>query len=154
MNNLLKKLQHDYPDIAFIKGDDFRWSPKSNEVMYTTEGKSAQSAAWSLLHEVGHALLGHQRYTSDFELIEIESAAWQKAQEVGKTYGYEIDANHIQDCLDSYRDWLHQRSACPQCEARSLQQENGEYRCFNCGAQWHVSTSRFCRPYRMTAKAK
>lgn len=153
MKELLKKLERDYPHIVFLKGAQFRWSPKTNEVVYSLEGKSTSPAAWSLLHEVGHALLGHQRYTSDFELVEMEAAAWQKAQEVGKIYNIVIDADHVQDCLDSYRDWLHQRSACPQCEARSLQQENGEYRCFNCSTEWHVSTSRFCRPYRMTTKA-
>jgi hypothetical protein len=111
-------------------------------------------AAWSLLHEVGHALLDHQSYDSDLELVEMESLAWQKAKEVGVAYGHTIDEDHIQDCIDTYRDWLHQRSACPNCDNRSLQQDARHYKCFNCGQTWAVSASRFCRPYRLTKQTK
>lgn len=154
MDTLLKKLVHDFPDITFTAGEQFYWSPKHQEVFYAKDLKSSRAAPWSLLHELGHALLGHSSYTSDLELIEMESQAWEKAKEIGTKYGFEIDDPHIQDCMDTYRDWLHQRSACPNCGTRSLQQNSKHYKCFNCGEIWAVSSSRFCRPYRRKIAAK
>jgi hypothetical protein len=154
MDTLLKKLQRDYPDLLFTAGKEFCWSPKTREIIYRQESSVGRKQAWSLLHEVGHALLDHTTYHSDLELLQLETAAWQKASEVGKKYGYEVDEQHVQDCLDTYRDWLHQRSACPTCNNRSLQQEDKQYQCFNCGTKWSVSQSRFCRPYRMVKKTK
>ena len=154
MESLLKQLRRDYTNIVFTPGKQFCWSPKNQEVIYVKTDKGVGSAPWSLLHELGHALLEHTNYDSDLELITLESKAWEKAKEIGKNYGYEINENHIEDCMDTYRDWLHQRSACPRCGTRSLQQDNTHYKCFNCGQTWAVSTSRFCRPYRMTKQTK
>jgi hypothetical protein len=140
--------------VIFSPAKDFCWSPKSREIMFNTEALASRTGSWSLLHEVGHALLEHRSYQSDLELLQLEAAAWQKAREVGKSYGYEIDEQHIEDCLDTYRDWLHQRSACPRCNNRSFQQSSHQYSCYNCGTTWSVSLSRFCRPYRMTRKTK
>jgi Zn-dependent peptidase ImmA (M78 family) len=100
MKNLLKTLQRDYPALTFRSAGEFCWSPKTGEILYKGEGTS-HTAAWSLLHELGHALLDHRSYQSDLELLQLETAAWQKAREVGKQYGYEIDENHIEDCLDT-----------------------------------------------------
>lgn len=122
--------------------------------MYNQETSTQRTAAWSLLHEVGHASLKHHNYSSDLELLQLEAAAWQEGSRIGKSYGYQIDPNHIEDCLDTYRDWLHQRSACPKCTNRSFQQNNRQYTCYNCGTNWSVSLSRFCRPYRMVKKSK
>jgi len=116
-------------------------------VIYT-DSKDSPISEWALLHEVGHALLEHHNYRSDLELISLESQAWDKAKVLGKKYGQQIDPDHIEDCMDTYRDWLHQRSACPVCDTRSLQQDARHYKCFNCGQVWTVTSSRFCRPYR------
>ncbi len=148
MDSLLVRLQKAFPGLLFSPGDQFCWSPKIGTIIYKNSGKSSPISAWSLLHEVGHALLHHHNYESDLQLLEMESQAWEKAQEIGKIYNYQIDPNHIEDCMDTYRDWLHQRSACPNCSTRSLQQDARNYRCFNCGQTWSVSSSRFCRPYR------
>lgn len=154
MNSLLKKLQHDYPDISFVAAKEFCWSPKTHEIIYNSQAIAKGNGAWSLFHELGHAVLEHRSYDSDLELLQLEALAWNKAKEIGKSYGYEIDNHHIEDCLDTYRDWLHQRSACPKCNNRSFQQNNREYSCYNCGTTWAVSLSRFCRPYRMTKQTK
>ncbi len=148
MDSLLSKLQKAFPDLLFSPGDEFCWSPKIGTIIYKNDGKHSPVSAWSLLHEVGHALLGHHNYKSDLQLLEMESQAWEKAQEISAKFDEQIDPNHIEDCMDTYRDWLHQRSACPNCTARSLQQDSRNYRCFNCGQTWSVSSSRFCRPYR------
>jgi hypothetical protein len=108
---------------------------------------------WSLLHETGHGLLVHADYQSDLELLHMEVAAWEKAKELGQAFGVQIDPNHIEDCLDTYRDWLHRRSTCPTCGSVSLQHNSTEYHCHNCNAMWQVSSSRFCRPYRQLIRS-
>jgi hypothetical protein len=124
-----------------------------------------QQAQWALLHETGHALLEHQSYKGDFELLRLEVAAWERAREVAATISHDfspdstpdagmdvtIDEDHIQDCLDTYRDWLYKRSICPTCTTKCLQQDDFvHYRCFNCHTTWRVSSNRFCRAYRNT----
>jgi len=145
--DLLLRLKKDFPELVFEPGEAFCWSPKHNMIIYPVRATS-EAANWALLHEVGHALLEHHNYRSDLELISLESQAWEKAKSLGKKYGHRIDPNHIEDCMDTYRDWLHQRSACPTCGTRSLQQDARHYRCHNCGQVWTVTSSRFCRPYR------
>jgi len=154
MGPLLDKLQKHYPALSFEPGAQFIWSPDKNKVIYKQiSDNTDEMAVWSLLHEVGHALLEHNTYESDFELLNLEVAAWEKAQTIAKDYGHKIDENHVQDCLDTYRDWLYQRSTCPTCTSCSLQTDSKTYTCFNCDTAWHVSKSRMCRPYRKLAKA-
>lgn len=148
LDALLEQLRADFPQVQFVAGTRFYWSPAKQQVYYTYTTNGAPTI-FSLLHETGHALLEHRRYTLDFELLELEAAAWQRARALGKTYGITIDEDHIQDCLDTYRDWLYRRSICPSCTSKALQQDDGRrYQCYNCHASWLVSPSRFCRPYR------
>ncbi len=153
MVTLLKRLRLEFPALAFRAGPTFSWSPVTREVIYKeTVTDDDLVANWSLLHEVGHALLEHETYDSDFHLLKLELAAWEKAQELAKRFDHSIDPEHIEDCLDTYRDWLYQRSTCPSCTASSLQTSSRTYQCFNCGTVWHVSHSRMCRPYRRKQK--
>lgn len=149
MRQLLTRLRNDFPQISFSTGKQFCWSPQTAQVFYKSSADG--TAAWSLLHEVGHAVLGHKSYASDFELVQLEMTAWTTAEALAEKYGITIDEDHIQDCLDTYRDWLHRRSTCPTCGIRSLQQSIRSYVCFNCKTNWRVSASRFCRPYRRLA---
>lgn len=153
MNSLLLMLKEDFPGLIFRSGEVFCWSPKTHTIIYRAD-QTSQAGTWALLHEVGHAVLEHHHYQSDLELLSMESQAWAKAKELALNYGYTIDEDHIEDCMDTYRDWLHQRSACPTCDARSLQQDARHYRCFNCGQVWAVTASRFCRPYRRKEMTK
>lgn len=152
MQQLLKTLRTDYPKVKFAPGETFSWSSRKQTVHYPVDVTDSLNAIWSLLHEMGHALLGHTTYQSDFELVKLEAAAWDKAAKLGKKYGHKIDVDHIQDCLDTYRDWLHQRSACPTCTITSLQINMNTYCCYNCNTQWRVSRSKLCRPYRLLQK--
>lgn len=154
MHTLLTKLPSDFPGLAFVAGHDFRWSPQTQTIIYSQATEDETMAAWSLLHEVAHALLGHTNYRSDFELLQLEAVAWYKAAELAQNYGYKIDSDHIQDCLDTYRDWLHQRSTCPRCGTTSLQASARQYHCHNCSTGWTVTASRFCRPYRRRQTTK
>lgn len=154
MQKLLKALQASLPDLSFTAGEKFYWSPETHEVFYKSGGGAAKDE-WALLHETGHALLGHASYKTDVELLKMEIAAWEKAHELGKQFGIAIDEDHVQDCLDTYRDWLHARALCPTCKTRCLQNNSGrDYRCHNCHTSWKVTSSRFCRPYRSVQASK
>ena|SRR3990167_1125172 len=152
MKTLINQLKKDFLDVKFEPGERFTWSPENQVVIYKITSPPDPVAIWSLLHEVGHALLVHNDYQTDFELVQMEAAAWQKAEELGKKYSYKINTEHIQDCLDTYRDWLYKRSLCPACSLSSLQVDSKTYRCFNCGSEWQVSKSKLCRPYRRSLR--
>ena len=153
MKALLKQLQADFPSVVFEASSQFYWSPK-DRVVYYDPCKNTVKARWALLHELSHGLLGHTTYKSDFELLQLEVAAWKQSREVASAYGIGIDEEHVQDCLDTYRDWLHARSTCPTCTEHGLQNAQGLYNCLNCNSQWNVSKARFCRPYRRSATEK
>lgn len=153
MDDFITSLQKNFPGVTFSKGKSFCWSPATHEIIYNPDNFT-EPGIWAVLHELGHSLLGHTNYTSDFGLLRLEVSAWQKAEELSKNYSQTIDKEHIQNCLDTYRDWLHRRSKCPSCNNISLQYDSHHYKCFNCHTIWKVSTSRFCRPYRQLAHHK
>lgn len=148
MEDLVAKLRRDYAgSLSFRKGELASWSPHRQQISYSLTDD--ETGAWSLLHEVGHALLGHQSYQSDMELLKKEVEAWEKARELAEAYSLTISNEHIQDCLDTYRDWIYKRSTCPACQNHGLQQNKDLYSCVNCQNSWMVTSARFCRPYRL-----
>lgn len=150
--SLLQKLQGMLPSISFVKDSSFLWSPSNQTIHYPPEALSKQEGQARIIHEFGHALLGHTTYQSDFELIKMEVDAWQQAKQIASKLKLELDQDFIEDCLDTYRDWLHRRSTCPRCSSVSLQQDYYTYSCHNCSNRWNVSAERFHRPYRMQAQ--
>ncbi|HSX31316.1 MAG TPA: hypothetical protein VLE99_05350 [Candidatus Saccharimonadales bacterium] len=146
---LLVRIAADHPDLEFIESAHFSWHAGKKHVSYQKTKKDSAHSILALLHELGHALLGHKDYMHDIQLLQLEVAAWEEARSLAKHYGIAVDDDYIQDCLDTYRDWLHLRATCPTCFARSLQSSQRRYRCHNCGAEWQVSRSRLCRPYRL-----
>jgi hypothetical protein len=150
MDVLLKKLKKKLPNIVFEAGDAFFWSPEHATVTYKRSSSQKREHTWALLHEASHALLNHKTYRRDIELLQLEAAAWEQAKQLANELNINISDDHIQDCLDTYRDWLHQRATCPRCSTVSFQVNSREYRCHNCAATWQVTASRFCRPYRLS----
>lgn len=144
---LARQLAADYPVIAFTIGERDHWNPYTHTVTYTADAQPHE-----LLHEVGHALLGHASYDKDIELIAMERAAWIKAKEVADVYGYDIDEEAVETHLDTYRDWLHARSTCPSCQANGMQVGARIYRCPACQSQWRVNEARSCRLRRQQIK--
>ena len=148
VNSLLKYLSSELSHIKFKAGRRFLWSPENGVVSYIAPELRTEQGIWTLLHETGHAQLAHKTYKTDFELLSLEVAAWQQAKLLGKELKITINEDHVQDCLDTYRDWLHKRSTCPTCGTVGLQHTPSEYRCHNCLTNWQVTASRFCRAYR------
>ncbi len=151
-SNLLKSYRYFLKNVEFAPGKSFYWSPKDRVIHYDEAALDTEVGQWALLHEIAHAKLNHADYTSDFQLLTLEVAAWQKAEKLAKSHDIQINEDHIQDCLDTYREWLYARSTCPTCRLNSLQTDQKTYSCPNCRSQWSVSRSRFCRPYRMKSK--
>jgi hypothetical protein len=148
MESIIAKLLADYPALRFTAADQFYWSPETGEICYD-DSATGRRAVWSLLHETGHALLGHTSYRGDFELLQLEIAAWERAKDLAGDLRLTIKDDHIQASLDTYRDWLHKRSICPDCGTKALQQGDFvHYRCFNCHKVWKVGPNRFARAYR------
>jgi len=134
---LVEQLRVDFPEVLFVVGDECRWTPEKNAVFYTDEDEI------NLLHELGHALLGHKNFTQDIELLHFERDAWEKAREIGVKYGVKITDQQIENALDTYRDWLHERSKCPNCGQNGVQSgPNGDYRCINCNTVWKTNDAR------------
>lgn len=137
-----------FPQFSFIKSDDFRWSAESNTIFYNPE---ADHAVAFLLHELGHALLNHQSYAQDIELLTIERDAWQLAvDQLSQQFNHAIDEQLVQDNLDTYREWLHSRSVCPSCSMTGLQSMRGAYSCLACGTRWKSNEARHCALRRHT----
>ncbi len=136
MEALLKKLKTDFPEFNFISGRKFAFRPPRTIVLGpeedTGEKTGAKTMKLLLLHEIGHAILKHQDFRMDAERLKMELAAWEKARELAKNYGVEFDDELMEMELDSYRDWLHQRSQCSKCGLTRYQTPDGEYHCPRC----------------------
>ena len=149
LKDFIDKLKADHPDFYFKGGQREYWSPETHTITFDRK-RPEKEIKFGVLHELAHALLEHKNYSSDLELLKMESEAWHMAAKLGRRYGVRISENHIQNCLDTYRDWLHKHSRCPNCGTHVIQHGPSTYKCFNCGSIWRVSHERFARPYRMT----
>lgn len=149
---LLKRIEQDYPQFSFKEADAFRWSPETHTIHIDP---SVPDAHQFTLHELGHALLNHQSYVQDVDLLQIERDAWQYAiTHLTATYGITISEELIEDNLDTYREWLHARSLCPSCHMTGLQSIKGRYSCLACGSQWKSNEARNCALRRRLISTK
>lgn len=145
MSELVARLSRDYPQFNFAMANRARWST-SEQTIYCTDDDM------QTLHELGHALCGHNHYVQDIELLSIERAAWDRAIQLAPQYDIRITEDVVEDALDSYRDWLHARSKCPHCDQTGLQSHDSlDYYCPNCGTTWTASDGK-CRHLKRTIK--
>lgn len=135
--SLIKQLRQDYPTLTFKQANTFHWSPADSTVYYADASDPAQ-----LLHETGHALLDHHAYDRDITLLAMERAAWEKASELAAHYFISLQEDVIENALDSYRDWLHDRSTCPKCSTTGVQSTKNTYTCPACVTTWRVNDAR------------
>lgn len=147
-HSLLPKLIADFPAITFAAGQRFAWSPDTKTVFYDEADDNLEL----LLHELSHGILGHHEYLKDIELLSMETAAWDKARELGEKYAVTIDKDASEDNLDTYRDWLHARSSCPTCNAVGYQSSKDTYTCVACTGTWRVNEARLCALRRYSVK--
>lgn len=140
--SLRKQLETNYPQLTFVESDEFLWSPERETIFYNP---SDERVAVLLMHELGHALSNHRDYHRDIQLLSMETEAWEKARHVAKEHAVSISEDTVQDHLDTYRDWIHARSTCPECEAAGHQVARERYRCLVCTTEWQVNEARTCR---------
>jgi hypothetical protein len=149
-SDLLPNIISQFPQLSFVVGEEFRWSPQKKTITYNLEDPHLTAR---LLHEVAHAELGHHEYERDIELIAYERDAWHYAKAtLSPLFGVIIDSDTIEDDLDTYRDWLHARSTCPECSATGIQTNEKEYTCVACRTVWTVNQAIGCGLKRHTKK--
>jgi hypothetical protein len=147
LEQLVSRLRLDYPEFKFRSSKQTHWSPHYKTIFFNS-AEATERLKSGVLHELAHGILGHDNYSSDFELLKLESEAWALAAKLGVNYQISISEDYIQQCLDTYRDWLHRRSTCPVCGTHVMQKDSKNYQCYNCQTGWQVSGARFLRPYR------
>jgi hypothetical protein len=135
----LDRVIADFPQFDFIAGKGFMWSPHTKSIVYDARRRESNDGKIALIHEIGHALLGHRLYKYDMELIRMEMDAWDIVRRLAPRYDLRIDESHIAHCIATYDAWLTKRATCPDCQNFSLQKGRDEYGCFACGSVWQVN---------------
>lgn len=148
--SLIKNLKNDFPQFIFKESSSFLWSHNDNTIYYTNDNNDFSF----LFHELSHALLNHVEYNRDIELVAMEREAWDKAKEIALNYDVILDDDYIQSNLDTYRDWMHERSTCPKCSASGMQIKKKSYKCLACNHQWLVNEAKTCALRRYNLKSK
>lgn len=145
LNNFLERLRMDFAKLNFKLGKKFTFRPLRTIIIqqasdYYEDNRDAEGfdEVWrrcyrlQVLHEIEHALSNHKDYATDLERLKMEREAWEKARELASSYSIYYDEEFVERLLDTYRDWLHKKSRCPQCGSTRYQTDDGEYRCASC----------------------
>ncbi len=152
IQSLINELQKDFPKLNFVESDEFLWSPTKMTVFFDPDSQYCHEYT---LHELSHAILGHQNYMQDIELLKLERDAWNYARNsMAKDYNVIIDEEIVQDNLDTYRDWLYARSTCPVCETTGIEKKTQQYKCLACGHDWIANEARLCALRRYSGQTK
>ena len=122
------QLCQDYDQFCFKVGKKFAFRPPKTIVLGPSEPFSELLA----LHEVSHAICKHRDFKTDVERLRMEVQAWETAKELASSYDIEVDEELVQGELDTYRDWLHQKSRCPKCGLTRFETSDGIYHCPGC----------------------
>ena len=129
----VQKISEQYPNLRLKQGKKFTFRPPRT-IFYEEKGTglSLNEYKLSLLHELGHALLKHRNFPTDAERVKMERAAWERARELCTECSVDYEEEWVEEHLDTYRDWLHQKSLCPVCGLTRYQTMDGEYHCSFC----------------------
>lgn len=145
---LLDSLKSDFSELKFETTEGFKWDAASGTVFLGWKGRVGQKNALLGLHELAHAVLKHEDYEYDIELVRMEAEAWERVKtDFCDRYGVIWDEELAQGEIDTYRDWLYKRSLCPTCGRNGWQSGKNKYRCV-CGYSWGVNEDKFKRIYR------
>lgn len=123
-----ERLALDYPGFRFKFGRKFAFRPPRIVII----GPSEPFSELLTLHEVSHAICKHRDFKMDVDRLKMEVQAWEKARELANRYNIEYNEELVQRELDTYRDWLHQKSRCPICGLTRFQTPDSQYHCPSC----------------------
>ena len=125
---LVERMRLDFPDLRFSMGQKFAFRPPRTIVI----GPAEEHDSLLLLHELGHALSGHESFSTEVKRMKMEVEAWSRARELATKYGVEWDEEVAQAELDSYREWLHRKARCKKCGLTRYQTPDGTFHCPKC----------------------
>lgn len=146
LDKVLSLIKDNHPEIQLVsKPYIFSWSPTNSTISYDPREENSPQL---VLHELGHALKRHSNYTTDISLLKMEREAWTEAEQMAESLHIELDDELTESSLDSYRDWIHQKSTCPTCSATGFQKSQNLYSCPVCTRSWQVNDGILCRIYR------
>lgn len=123
-----ERLIRDFFDFKFVLGAKFSFRPPKTIVI----GPPEPFSRLLVLHELGHAVCGHRDFRMDITRLKMENQAWEEAKKLAVRYEIEVNEDVVQDELDTYRDWLHQKSRCPICGLTRFQTPDSQYHCPRC----------------------
>lgn len=124
----LNSLVASFPELSFKPGKKFLFRPKKT-VFYAEENKNFPLL---LLHETAHALLGHFSFSTELERLTIERDAWEKTRSLCADFALPFDEEFAEANLDTYRDWLHQKTLCKTCGLTCLEVDSESLYCPFC----------------------
>ncbi|MBR3204074.1 hypothetical protein IKF81_00095 [Candidatus Saccharibacteria bacterium] len=130
----LSKIQKEYPFFSIKPGKKFLFRPQKT-ILYEEKNTNFQLL---LLHELSHALLNHFTYKTSIERLQIERDAWEKTKILCEKYSIPFDENFIQDELDTYRNWLHQKTICKKCGLTCIETDNHSLFCPKCQKHFQI----------------
>jgi lipopolysaccharide biosynthesis regulator YciM len=84
----------------------------------------------------------------------MERQAWDYTVKLAPTHDISVPDDIVQSTLDSYRDWIHERSTCPNCQATGIQTDKFMYSCPACSHEWKVNEARTCALRRYGIKTQ
>ena len=130
----LELLRAEFPEVRWVWGRRFSWRPPRTVQL----GPAQPHYVLLALHELGHCLEGHQEFKTEIGRLQLERAAWERARRVWRELqlekqGIAWDEDFVEAQLDTYRDWLHARSRCPECGTTRFQTRDGAFHCPFCG---------------------
>lgn len=148
------KLRQAYPQFCFQEADFCLWRSSEQTIYYAKPSNITD--VWDIFHELGHALLQHSFYSHDVSLLRLEAEAWATAKSTAIKHEELISDDYVQESLDTYRQWLNERSSCPECSTTGVQTKKNTYSCYNCRCSWRVPLSRMCitRRYRTVLESE
>lgn len=123
-----ERLIRDFFDFKFVLGAKFSFRPPKTIVI----GPPEPFSRLLVLHELGHAVCGHRDFRMDVTRLKMENQAWEEAKKLAVRYEIEANEDVVQNELDTYRDWLHQKSRCPICGLTRFQTPDSQYHCPRC----------------------
>ncbi len=136
---LINQLVLDYPHFSFRTSKRFSFrltpnSPHQDGIIFI--GPPQPFFALQTLHELSHAINRHQDFTTSIGRLKLEREAWDYARLLLTLYSHlspdEWDTDFVEESLDTYRIWLHQKTVCPHCGLTRFQTDDGKYHCPSC----------------------
>lgn len=133
VDKFIERVSKDFLQFKIREGKRFKYRFPGLIQYERPEGNKMNTEfGLQVLHEVGHAILEHENFKTDPERLKMEREAWEEARKLCPRYHIIYDEELVEMKMDTYRDWLHQRSRCKKCGLTRYQTKDGKYHCPNC----------------------